>query len=56
MDIWEWREKVVKGKVKDARQNGSIIMFDQTLSRRRMELRQRLAVQGHRPGRQVRQQ
>jgi phage tail-like protein len=32
MDIWEWRDKVVTGKVSDARLNGSIIMMDQTYS------------------------
>jgi len=32
MDIWQWREQVVQGKVDDARRNGSIIMFDQTLT------------------------
>ncbi len=28
MDIWDWRKKVEDGKVKDARTNGSIVMFD----------------------------
>jgi len=32
MDIWSWRDQVVQGKVDDARRNGSIIMFDQTLT------------------------
>jgi len=32
MDIWTWRDQVVQGKVDDARRNGSIIMFDQTLT------------------------
>jgi len=32
MDIWEWRDQVVQGKVDEARHNGSIIMFDQALS------------------------
>lgn len=32
MDIWNWREQVVQGKVDDARRNGSIIMFDQSLT------------------------
>lgn len=31
MDIWAWRDQVVQGKVEDARRNGSIVMFDQTL-------------------------
>ena len=31
MDIWDWREDVVQGKVGDARRNGSIIMFNQSL-------------------------
>ena len=31
MDIWDWREQVVDGKVDDARRNGSIIMFNQAL-------------------------
>ncbi len=31
MDIWDWRDEVVRGKVDDARRNGSIIMFDQSL-------------------------
>jgi len=28
LQIWEWRDKVVNGKMKDARTNCSIIMFD----------------------------
>ncbi len=28
MDIWSWRKKVEDGKVKEARANGSIVMFD----------------------------
>ena len=32
MDIWNWRDMVVQGKVDDARRNGSIVMFDQSLS------------------------
>ena len=32
MDIWEWRKKVEDGNVTDARADGSIIMYDQTLS------------------------
>ena len=31
MDIWDWRKKVEDGNVKDARMNGSVIMFDSTL-------------------------
>jgi phage tail-like protein len=31
MDIWDWRDEVVKGKVNDARRNGSIVMFNQSL-------------------------
>ena len=32
MDIWDWREQVVQGQVDSARRNGSIVMFDQSLS------------------------
>ena len=31
MEIWKWRKLVEDGKVKDARINGSIIMFDREL-------------------------
>jgi phage tail-like protein len=31
MDIWDWRDMVVEGKVDDARRNGSIVMFNQAL-------------------------
>ncbi len=31
MDIWAWRKKVEDGDVEGARQNGSIIMYDQNL-------------------------
>jgi phage tail-like protein len=31
MDIWDWRKKVEDGQVKEARKNGSIVMFDQDL-------------------------
>jgi len=31
MDIWDWRDEVVQGKVNDARRNGSVIMFNQAL-------------------------
>lgn len=27
--FWDWRNQVMSGKVKDARQNGSIMMYDQ---------------------------
>jgi len=32
MDIWDWRELVVQGKVDEARHNGSVVMFDQSLA------------------------
>ncbi len=32
MQIWEWRALVENGNVADARADGSIIMYDQTLS------------------------
>ncbi len=32
LDIWNWRKSVEDGKVKDARRNGSIIMYDQELA------------------------
>lgn len=32
MDIWTWRQKVENGDVAGARSNGSIVMYDQTLS------------------------
>lgn len=31
MDIWKWRKLVEDGKVKDARKEGSIYMYDQNL-------------------------
>ena len=31
MDIWDWRQKVIKGDVEGARKNGSIVMYDQHL-------------------------
>jgi len=31
MDMWDWRQLVVDGKAKDARMNGSIVMFDREL-------------------------
>lgn len=27
MDVWDWRQQVVEGKIKDARKNCSIIMY-----------------------------
>jgi phage tail-like protein len=32
MDAFAWRQMVIDGKVKDARKNGSITMFDQALT------------------------
>ena len=32
MDIWTWRKQVETGDVSGARRDGSIVMFDQTLS------------------------
>jgi phage tail-like protein len=29
MDIWDWRQKVVEGKIDDARTNCSIVAYDQ---------------------------
>lgn len=29
MDMWKWRKMVEEGKIKDARKNGSIVMFSQ---------------------------
>ncbi len=31
LGLWDWRKQVEDGKVKDARTNGSIVMFDQEL-------------------------
>lgn len=31
MDMWKWRQQVEQGKVKEARKEGSIVMFDQNL-------------------------
>ncbi len=31
MDLWDWRRQVEEGKVKDARKNGSIVMYDREL-------------------------
>jgi phage tail-like protein len=28
LDLWKWRKQVMDGKIKDARQNGSIILMD----------------------------
>lgn len=32
MDVWTWRKQVETGDVSGARRDGSIVMFDQTLS------------------------
>jgi phage tail-like protein len=32
LDLWNWRKKVEDGKITEARKNGSIVMFDQTLT------------------------
>jgi phage tail-like protein len=32
MDVWDWRDEVATGKVADARRNGSVIMFDRSLT------------------------
>jgi phage tail-like protein len=32
MDIWQWRKMVEDGKIADARKNGSIVAYDQTLT------------------------
>ncbi|HEY93632.1 MAG TPA: phage tail protein [Dehalococcoidia bacterium] len=32
LDMWEWRKQVEEGDVDQARMNGSIVMYDQTLS------------------------
>jgi phage tail-like protein len=32
MDIWTWRKKVEDGDIQSARQNGSIVMYDQMLT------------------------
>jgi phage tail-like protein len=32
LDLWLWRQKVEEGNVNGARKDGSIIMFDQTLT------------------------
>lgn len=29
IDMWEWRDEIVKGQVEKARRNGSITMYDQ---------------------------
>lgn len=31
MDLWDWRQLVEDGKVKEARKNGSIVMYDREL-------------------------
>jgi phage tail-like protein len=30
MDIWDWRKMVEEGNIKDARHNGSVVMFDRS--------------------------
>lgn len=32
MDIWDWRQLVVEGKIKDARTNCSIVAYDQAMT------------------------
>ncbi len=32
LDMWEWRKQVEEGDVEGARMNGSIVMYDQTLT------------------------
>ena len=32
LDMWDWRKKVEDGDVSGARANGSIVMYDQTLT------------------------
>ncbi|UCD08522.1 MAG: phage tail protein [Dehalococcoidales bacterium] len=32
LDMWEWRKQVEEGDVANARMNGSIVMYDQTLT------------------------
>jgi len=32
LDMWEWRKQVEEGDVGNARMNGSIVMYDQTLT------------------------
>lgn len=31
MDMWKWRKLVEDGKISDARKNGSIVMYDESL-------------------------
>lgn len=31
MDMWKWRKMVEDGKIQDARKNGSIVMYDESL-------------------------
>src|SRR5438093_634215 len=31
LDMWEWRKSVVDGKISEARKDGTITMYDQTL-------------------------
>jgi phage tail-like protein len=30
MDMWKWRKDIEEGKFKDAKQNGSIVLYDQS--------------------------
>jgi phage tail-like protein len=32
LDLWNWRQQVEEGKVKEARRDGSIVMFNQELT------------------------
>ncbi len=32
MDLWDWRREIENGEVNGARQNGSVVMYDQTLT------------------------
>ena len=32
MDLWDWRREIENGEVNSARQNGSVVMYDQTLT------------------------
>jgi phage tail-like protein len=32
LDMWDWRKQVEDGQVDEARMNGSIVMYDQTLT------------------------
>jgi len=30
MDLWEWRQEVIRGDIDNARRNGSIVLYDST--------------------------